>query len=1075
MSAASVLSGDEGGLSLRVYGGEAIVAPGVLYKSVLVTPSMTALEVIKRTLERYGESGDPAQYDLCYARVSEHKKKNFFGMRRSSRSKSEDHILRPDEAPVLVTETYTDESRRFELRLHKASKKSKKEKGGSSSSLPSPSDTPAKASPAVSPPERAGSGHIEVDADEVYPAHSGGTSPTSGLGASNNAASSHNSSATSLPVAEQAAMASIGAAIEEAHQETLEESVVVVNSRVLRFDVPSSSETDDHEPSVLVTDLDASAIRVSNLDNVASVVLQGASHDESCTDDLEVIQEQDESTVATRQAPVIPEVAESANANDTLTETAAASTESAAVEEPAAAAAANNAEEEAAAPSIVDFAQAIDNAVQNESSFLNDTVEVVDHHEALPEVPEEPIEEDQLNATTVERIAAAAENPLPVVNVLDVTVETSTVGANSVVNDSAFDASVAPTASDPVPEDLQDLSAIAEATESATATVASVSEDAPEAVEAPADEHVHIDVISSAIATSSQVVVHVEEFTAPLAAPAATTDAVEAAVSSNSEAEAAPAEAAQAAPVVEAEQVSAPVSETAVASSIVEVKQEDSDEAASPSAEPANLASPTPETVEAPAVAAAAPAAVAVAAPTPAPASAAVTETTVPKPVAGAGFRRALPLPRARIPEPSIPSTPVSLVKNTATVTAAPTPAATVAPANVPAAAPAAPNPAALIEEPSSVPQVTGIKCIDESLDRLSKQPASVAAPSSPVVDPGLVLGRRMRGLANKVLSDPEADAGSNEAKAPVEAIEEPDTNDRGLRTTIRNYETVGVRTSAPVPATPSTVTPADMGLRSTGVDFKELDRPRAAPPPTAPKQAQAGLRSTGVNLQELGRAPVTHTTRTAAPVPSAADLGLRSTGRDLTEFGRVAAPTTSRTAAPVPSAADLGLRSTGVDLTELGRTTAPAPTRTAAPVLPTGLRSTGVDLASLELRKSVSPPSSPKFERALRSTGTSVHELDRVSRPASSVTSSPKAYDIKLRPTSTSLAGTKRLSIIETEAANVSMGMPATVARAISDTGLRSTAPKPAADKPAEGAPRLARPEKLSFQDRMKLFQVKE
>lgn len=698
-------------------------------------------------------------------------------------------------------------------------------------------------------------------------------------------------------------------------------------------------------------------------------------------------------------------------------------------------------------------------------------MEVVDHHEALPEVPEEPIEEDQLNATTVERIAAAAENPLPVVNVLDVTVETSTVGANSVVNDSAFDASVVPAASEPVPEDLQDLSAIAEGPESATATVAAVAVDAPEAVEAPADEHVHIDVISSAIATSSQVVVHVEEFTAPLAAPAATTDAVEAAVSTNTEAEAAPAEAAQVAPVVEAEQVAAPVSDTAPASSIVEVKQEDSDEAASPSAD---LASFTPETVEVPAVAAA-PAAVAVAAPTPAPAVAAVTETTVPKPVAGAGFRRALPLPRARIPEPSIPSTPVSLVKNTVTVTAAPTPAATVAPANVPAAAPAAPNPAAVIEEPSSVPQVTGIKCIDESLDRLSKQPASVAAPSSPVVDPGLVLGRRMRGLANKVLSDPEADAGSNEAKAPVEAIEEPDTNDRGLRTTIRNYETVGVRTSAPVPATPSTVTPADMGLRSTGVDFKELDRPRAAPPPTAPKQAQAGLRSTGVNLQELGRAPVTHTTRTAAPVPSAADLGLRSTGRDLTEFGRVAAPTTSRTAAPVPSAADLGLRSTGVDLTELGRTTAPAPTRTAAPVLPTGLRSTGVDLASLELRKSVSPPSSPKFERALRSTGTSVHELDRVSRPASSVTSSPKAYDIKLRPTSTSLAGTKRLSIIETEAANVSMGMPATVARAISDTGLRSTAPKPAADKPAEGAPRLARPEKLSFQDRMKLFQVKE
>ena len=35
----------EGGLSLRVFGGDALVAPGVQYKSVLVTPDMSSVEV----------------------------------------------------------------------------------------------------------------------------------------------------------------------------------------------------------------------------------------------------------------------------------------------------------------------------------------------------------------------------------------------------------------------------------------------------------------------------------------------------------------------------------------------------------------------------------------------------------------------------------------------------------------------------------------------------------------------------------------------------------------------------------------------------------------------------------------------------------------------------------------------------------------------------------------------------------------------------------------------------------------------------------------------------------------------
>eukprot|EP00911_Craspedida_sp_UC1_P002800 UC1_evm1s2047 len=53
-------------VSLRVYHGGAIVAPGVDYKSVACSAEVTANQVIGLALARYGESRDPALFELRY-------------------------------------------------------------------------------------------------------------------------------------------------------------------------------------------------------------------------------------------------------------------------------------------------------------------------------------------------------------------------------------------------------------------------------------------------------------------------------------------------------------------------------------------------------------------------------------------------------------------------------------------------------------------------------------------------------------------------------------------------------------------------------------------------------------------------------------------------------------------------------------------------------------------------------------------------------------------------------------------------------------------------------------------------
>eukprot|EP00049_Salpingoeca_infusionum_P012663 m.233056 g.233056 ORF g.233056 m.233056 type:complete len:297 (+) comp15242_c1_seq1:208-1098(+) len=107
-------------VSLRVYGGEAIVSPGSEYKSVHATTGTTAREVIERVLERYGEQGDTEMYELRFVRIDSKtgkvkKQGSLTRLLSGSSSDKQDLILQPDFCPVLFAEWYGSKPRRFVL------------------------------------------------------------------------------------------------------------------------------------------------------------------------------------------------------------------------------------------------------------------------------------------------------------------------------------------------------------------------------------------------------------------------------------------------------------------------------------------------------------------------------------------------------------------------------------------------------------------------------------------------------------------------------------------------------------------------------------------------------------------------------------------------------------------------------------------------------------------------------------------------------------------------------------------------------------------------------------------------
>jgi hypothetical protein len=104
----------EGTVTLRVFAGKALMAPGALYKSVMATPQMTALEIIRQALERYGEAEKVTDFQLMYRRVDDdHGRKGSLSKLFSGKARA--HILCDDECPVLVAEWFNDALCRFEL------------------------------------------------------------------------------------------------------------------------------------------------------------------------------------------------------------------------------------------------------------------------------------------------------------------------------------------------------------------------------------------------------------------------------------------------------------------------------------------------------------------------------------------------------------------------------------------------------------------------------------------------------------------------------------------------------------------------------------------------------------------------------------------------------------------------------------------------------------------------------------------------------------------------------------------------------------------------------------------------
>lgn len=114
---------------VQVYALQALVSPCSLYKSVAATPQMSSQEVIRKVLERYGDTTDPRDFELKYAIAADADKKKSPHKMTGGRKA---HVLADDESPVLVAEWFTETNRRFELH-RKETKKPKKWSLGSMS------------------------------------------------------------------------------------------------------------------------------------------------------------------------------------------------------------------------------------------------------------------------------------------------------------------------------------------------------------------------------------------------------------------------------------------------------------------------------------------------------------------------------------------------------------------------------------------------------------------------------------------------------------------------------------------------------------------------------------------------------------------------------------------------------------------------------------------------------------------------------------------------------------------------------------------------------------------------------
>eukprot|EP00039_Didymoeca_costata_P007974 m.106164 g.106164 ORF g.106164 m.106164 type:complete len:279 (+) comp13897_c0_seq6:22-858(+) len=93
--------------SYKVFDMNTINAPGVMYKSVVITTDTSCTEMIEQVLERFGCTEPAEKFELHYAVEAPPgtKKKKIEPAR----------VLHPDDCPALVADWFTDKPRRFEV------------------------------------------------------------------------------------------------------------------------------------------------------------------------------------------------------------------------------------------------------------------------------------------------------------------------------------------------------------------------------------------------------------------------------------------------------------------------------------------------------------------------------------------------------------------------------------------------------------------------------------------------------------------------------------------------------------------------------------------------------------------------------------------------------------------------------------------------------------------------------------------------------------------------------------------------------------------------------------------------
>eukprot|EP00040_Diaphanoeca_grandis_P000002 m.14093 g.14093 ORF g.14093 m.14093 type:complete len:244 (-) comp10002_c0_seq1:522-1253(-) len=107
----------------RIYDADAIRVPGVMYKTVGLSASMSSQDLIKEALGKFGSFVEPKLLELHFAADPER-----MPVQKKKKKAEPSKVVMDDECPMLVVEWYTDIPRRFEIHLKSADSEKLKKK-----------------------------------------------------------------------------------------------------------------------------------------------------------------------------------------------------------------------------------------------------------------------------------------------------------------------------------------------------------------------------------------------------------------------------------------------------------------------------------------------------------------------------------------------------------------------------------------------------------------------------------------------------------------------------------------------------------------------------------------------------------------------------------------------------------------------------------------------------------------------------------------------------------------------------------------------------------------------------------